>query len=81
MRQWDWCQEGYRLLDGGEVTVYGRVDDDMFESKSIEAGSVYVKDLNTYFHANSTDEEDAMYAGLLTTDWDPDQVTARVWRR
>lgn len=32
--------------------------DDLFEKKTIEAGSVYVENLRTAFYANAQDEED-----------------------
>lgn len=54
----DWYPEGYQILEGDNVRVYGSVDADPFEIRSIEAGSVWVKGLNTYFSANSDDEED-----------------------
>lgn len=50
--------DGYALRNGDEVTVSGRIDDDSFASTSIEAGSVYVEKLGTYFFASSADEED-----------------------
>jgi len=57
MDDWDLDADGYKLIEGDEVTVYGAVDDDLFETTSIEASSVYVKDLNTYFYASAADEE------------------------
>lgn len=57
MDDWDDYGEAYALMDGDRVTVFGRVDDDLFEVASIEAGSVYVKSLNTFFHASAADEE------------------------
>ena len=49
--------DGYKLLPGDEVTVTGVIDDGFFESTTIEAGSVYVAKLGTYFYASSADEE------------------------
>ena len=46
------------LLDNEEVVVYGYIDDDFFERRAIEASSVYVRDLGTYFYASGFDEED-----------------------
>lgn len=66
MDDWDWYREGSALIDGDEVTVYGLVDADLFEAKKIEANSVYVKGLNTYFYANDADEEDAAYTVVST---------------
>lgn len=57
MDDWDLDADGYKLLEGDNVTVYGAVDDDLFETTSIEASSVYVKGLNTYFYASAVDEE------------------------
>lgn len=51
--------DGYKLMSGDKVTVSGMVDDDLFEMTTIEAGSVYVENLGTYFYASSADEEDA----------------------
>ncbi len=64
MDDWDWYPEASALLNGDNVTVYGVIDDDMMESKSIEATSVYVKGLNTYFHASGSDEEDVVYNAI-----------------
>ncbi|MEE4145434.1 MAG: hypothetical protein V2I26_11585 [Halieaceae bacterium] len=54
---WDSYPEASALMDGDRVTVYGKVDDDMFEKASIEAGSIFVHGLNTYIYASSVDEE------------------------
>lgn len=59
MDDWDADADGYKLVEGDSVTVTGRVDDGLFETRTIEAGSVYVDSLNTYFYASSADEEDA----------------------
>ncbi len=61
MDDWDSYGDAYGLLDGDEVVVYGKIDDDLYEISKIEAGSVYVEDLNTYFYASSDDEEDLTY--------------------
>jgi hypothetical protein len=60
MDDWDSFGDAHGLMDGDRVTVYGRIDDDFFEMAKIEAGSVYVENLNTFFYANSADEESAM---------------------
>lgn len=49
--------DAYKLLAGDKVTVTGRVDDDFFESTTIEASSVFVENLNTTFYASAVDEE------------------------
>ncbi|MHA6492859.1 hypothetical protein ACX0MV_06365 [Pseudomonas borbori] len=62
MDDWDWYREGYKMLSGDDVVVYGRIDDDIFEVAKIEAQSVYVKGLNSYFRANDADEEDLVFS-------------------
>jgi uncharacterized protein YdeI (BOF family) len=44
--------DAYKLLKGDKATVNGKIDDDLFETRSIEAGSVYVESLDTYFYAS-----------------------------
>lgn len=58
MDDFDNDADAYQLVKGDQVTVYGRIDDDTFETTSIEASSVWVSGLNTYFYASSLDEED-----------------------
>lgn len=58
MDDFDDLQEGYTLKKDDEVVVYGFVDDELHERKSVEAGSVYVRSLDTQFYASSVDEED-----------------------
>lgn len=50
--------DGYKLVAGDPVTVNGKIDDDLFEQRTIEASSVYVEDIGTYFYASAVDEED-----------------------
>lgn len=50
--------DGYKLLEGDMVTVNGMIDADFFEAKTIEASSVYVDNIDTYFYASAVDEED-----------------------
>ncbi len=57
MDDWDFYKEGWKIMDGDQVTVYGEIDDGLYERRSIEAGSVYVGNLGTYFYASSSDEE------------------------
>ncbi|MEQ8330717.1 MAG: DUF5666 domain-containing protein [Longimicrobiales bacterium] len=58
MDDWDDDADGYKVVVGDEVSVYGAVDDGLFEATTIEASSVYVDGLNAYFYASSADEED-----------------------
>ncbi len=57
MDDWDWYDEANLLKAGEKVTVYGRIDNGWFESKTIEAGSIYAHDRATYYYANDADEE------------------------
>lgn len=50
--------DGYKLAKGDKVRVSGMIDDDFFETTTIEASSVYVENLGTYFFASAMDEED-----------------------
>ncbi len=50
--------DAYKLLSGDKVRVAGKIDDDLFEKRTIEAASVYVEKLNTSFYASAIDEED-----------------------
>ena len=50
--------DAYKLLKGDKVTVSGIVDDDFFETTTIEAGTVYVENLGTTFFSSAVDEED-----------------------
>jgi uncharacterized protein YdeI (BOF family) len=57
MDDWDHDGDAYAVVDGDRVTVYGRVDKNLLTSHSVEASSVFVHDLNTYFYASAVDEE------------------------
>lgn len=67
--------DAYKLMEGDEVTVGGLIDDDFFETTSIEASSVYVPKLNTYFYASALDEED--YPGWYSHDLGIGEVIAQ----
>jgi len=54
--------DAYVLRADDAVTVSGRIDDDFLELATIEAGSVYVKNLDTYFYSSAIDEEDRLSA-------------------
>lgn len=49
MGDWKWYNDSKALLEGDDVIVYGRIDDNFYSDKSIEAHSVYVKQFNTFF--------------------------------
>lgn len=57
--------DAYVLDKGDKVTVTGKIDDDFFETTTIEASSVYIENINTYFYSSSIDEEDA-YSVIAT---------------
>lgn len=58
MDDFDFYPDGRGLMENDQVIVYGVVDDDMFEARTIEASTVYVENLGTSFYANPADEED-----------------------
>lgn len=69
MDDWSWAdEEGAALFDGDEVRVYGEIDDDLAEVSKIEASSVYVENLGTYFYANSDDEETTSFTDTSPID-------------
>ena len=57
MDDWDEKNEGLKILDDDYVIVYGRIDNDLLEKRTIEASSVYVRSVDTYYYASSDDEE------------------------
>lgn len=59
MDDYDRDADAYALVEGDRVTVMGRIDDDLFERTTIEAASVYVEDIGSYFFASAADEEDS----------------------
>ncbi|MDB2414820.1 hypothetical protein N9W34_03520 [Rickettsiales bacterium] len=61
MDDWDGYDEAQLLKKGETVTVSGEIDHDLYESKKIEASTVYSHDRTTYFYASSEDEEDGYY--------------------
>lgn len=67
MDDFDNDADAYKLVKGDKVMVFGRIDDDMFETTTIEASSVWVDSINTYFYANSADEEDIPFEVSVTT--------------
>lgn len=65
MDDWDNDADAFKLAANDKVTVYGWIDDDLFETRTIEASSVYVENLGTYFYASGMDEEDYFYPGVV----------------
>lgn len=68
MDDWDWYQEGRVLKAGDEVTVSGLADQDLLLNKRIEARSVYVRNLNSFFFASSDDEESRRASAAMTAN-------------
>lgn len=60
--------DAYKLLPGDKVTVSGMIDDDLYEKRTIEASSVYVDKLNTYFYASAVDEEELPADTFITLE-------------
>lgn len=58
MDDWDSYGDAWPLVSGDEVTVYGEVDEHLYTDDTIEAASVYVDDLNSFFYASAADEEE-----------------------
>jgi len=58
---WDSIGDAWTIAEGDSVTVYGRVDDGLYQNRRIEAGSVYIEDLDTMVTAPSAaDEEEVL---------------------
>lgn len=55
---WDNNGDGWGILEGDEVTVYGKVDNDLFEQAKIEADSIYIDDLSSLLTAPSPADEE-----------------------
>lgn len=67
MDDWDNFGEAFPLVKGDEVSVYGEVDDGLYQNDRIEASSVHVAGLDTYFYASAADEEELGQWALDTT--------------
>lgn len=57
MGELDWYQKDFRVIEGDKVTVYGEIDDDFYDTTTIEADSVYDEDLNQYFYNFAEENE------------------------
>lgn len=53
--------DAYKLLPDDKARVSGMIDDNFFETTTIEASSFYVGNIGTYFYASAIDDEDAYY--------------------
>lgn len=52
-----WYKIDFGVIEGDRVIVHGKIDNDTFETASIEAGSVYDSKLGQFFYASPGDEE------------------------
>ncbi|MBN2418387.1 MAG: NirD/YgiW/YdeI family stress tolerance protein [Deltaproteobacteria bacterium] len=52
-----WYKKDFKVIEGDRVTVRGKIDDDLFETTTIEADSVYDPKLGQFFYASPRDEE------------------------
>jgi hypothetical protein len=78
MDRWDWYEKDFQVIEGDKVTVYGRIDDDLYETTKIEASSVYDKSRETYYYASSADEEfDDDYDYWIDDDFEVGEMTVR----
>ncbi len=51
MENWDWDDSKMKNLSVGDrVTVTGRIDDDLFEGREIEADNIYLGSSNVYYY-------------------------------
>jgi hypothetical protein len=60
--------DAYKLIAGDKVSVVGRIDNDLFESTTIEASSVHLHEVGTTFFASAVDEEDVDLAVGMPMD-------------
>lgn len=49
LEDWNWGEFANAVEVGDNVTVYGQIDDDFFESSELEATSLFVHDSGSYF--------------------------------
>ncbi len=57
MDDWDMFEEIKLITIGDRVTVSGRLDNSLYEKKTIEALRVYSHNNNSYYYASSIDDE------------------------
>lgn len=48
----------YELMRGDRVTVTGMIDDDFLEARTIDANSIYIENLGTYFYSSDREDDD-----------------------
>ena len=78
MDDWDWFPEGRQLMPGRQVTVHGKIDDDMYEARSIEAGKVFVKDFNSVF---TSPNYTASYLKVISANPSDEELGAEIYAK
>lgn len=51
--EWNWSDKSEMIQLGEKVTVYGDLDENLFDQKQVEAGGIYVHDRNTYYFSDT----------------------------
>ncbi|MEQ9478511.1 MAG: hypothetical protein RIK00_04235 [Algiphilus sp.] len=70
---WTAFNDQFALGKGDKLTVYGRVDPALYQSATLEASTLFVEDLNSYFYANAKARK--AFGGWATrTDYEPGAV-------
>jgi hypothetical protein len=62
MDNWNWFTATGEAIEGDRVIVYGEIDADTFEQSTIEANSLYVESMGTYFYEASVAGEKGIQA-------------------
>ncbi len=76
LNDWQWYSDNYDRVEDFRITVYGKVDDDLYETMTIDAQSVYVEGAETYFYAGDADQTEAdFYDWAAPRDIEVGQVT------
>ena len=75
---WDWFPEGQDIVRGHQVTVHGRIDDDMYEARSIEAGKVFIKDYKSMFVSPSYVSS---YLEVISANPSDEELSAEVYAK
>lgn len=48
----------YELMQGDRVTVSGMIEDEFFQARTIDANSIYIENLGTYFYSSDREQDD-----------------------
>lgn len=73
----NWDADGFRLVKGDVVIVTSKIDQDFIKNKKIEADSIYVKSLKTYFYKKDKSDEATPFlsANLYNQDKLPESTS------